>query len=72
MPLCLILSLNCSAKPCLPARAVGPPAVYLQSVPEPKLAGETNADLARLVLELRAALRLANSDKAGLRKWLGP
>ena len=47
-----------------------PPVVLLQEVPEPKMRGKTNADLLNWALELREALRLANSDKAALRKWI--
>jgi hypothetical protein len=46
-----------------------PPTVYLQAVPEPKLTGKTNGDLEQWARNLRAALRLANSDKAGIREW---
>ena len=66
---CLSLLSACSAKPCPPARALRPPAVYLQEAPEPELKGGTNADLAQWALDLRAALRLANSDKRALREW---
>jgi hypothetical protein len=41
----------------------------LQTVPVPKLNGKTNGDLAAWALDLRAALRLANSDKKALQKW---
>ncbi len=47
-----------------------PPAVYLQSVPEPQMRGRNNRDLANWALELRQALRQSNSDKAALRDWL--
>jgi hypothetical protein len=46
-----------------------PPTVYLQNVAEPQFTGRTNADLLGWALEMRKALRLANSDKAALRKW---
>lgn len=46
-----------------------PPAVYLQEVPEPQFHGRTNGDLLNWSLELRQALRQANSDKAALRGW---
>jgi hypothetical protein len=46
-----------------------PPVVYLQEVPEPLLTGPTNKALAEWTAELRAALKLANSDKAALREW---
>jgi len=46
-----------------------PPAVYLQDVPEPKLQGKTNGDLAEWCIALREALRLANHDKSMLREW---
>jgi hypothetical protein len=45
------------------------PVVYLQEMPEPKLQGQTNKELAAHVLELREALRLANSDKKALKDW---
>lgn len=48
-----------------------PPAVLLQEVPAPGLRGRTNADLAEWALELKAALKLANEDKAQLREWAG-
>ena len=67
--LCLALLLTgCGSKPCPPARPTQPPAVLLQDVPEPKFRGKTNADLVAWSLELRQALRLANKDKAELRK----
>ena len=44
--------------------------VYLQDVPEPVLPGKTVADLSQWALDLKAALRLANSDKRALREWL--
>lgn len=47
-----------------------PPAVYLQDVPEPKLAGKANADLADGYIQMRQALRLSNADKKALREWL--
>jgi hypothetical protein len=47
-----------------------PPIVYLQDIPEPQLRGRTNADLAAYVLDLREALRQANSDKKNLRDWM--
>ena len=46
-----------------------PPAVLLLKVPEPRLAGNTNAALLDYSLEMRAALRNANADKAALRTW---
>ncbi len=61
----------CSTK-CPPSRPVMPPVVYLQEVPEPKMRGKTNGDLLAWALELREALRLANSDKAALRQWTNP
>jgi hypothetical protein len=48
---------------------MAPTAVRLQNVPEPKLKGETNGDLAAWALDLRAALRQANADKRALREW---
>jgi hypothetical protein len=47
-----------------------PPVVYLEDVPEPKMRGRTNGDLLAWALELRAAVRLANSDKKALREWV--
>jgi hypothetical protein len=46
-----------------------PPTVYLQDVQEPPLRGRTNGALAAWAIELREALRQANSDKAALREW---
>ncbi|MDR1921535.1 MAG: hypothetical protein LBS31_07320 [Candidatus Adiutrix sp.] len=46
-----------------------PPAVYLQSIPEPKLEGKTNGALAAWAIALREALRQANGDKAALKEW---
>ena len=66
---CLTALSACSARPCPPPRAAQPPVVYLQHVEEPTLAGQTNGDLAQWALDLRAALRLANSDKKALREW---
>jgi hypothetical protein len=43
--------------------------VYLQPIPEPVLTGQTNADLAAYAVELRYALKLANSDKRALQAW---
>jgi hypothetical protein len=54
--------------PCVPA-VVPPPVVYLQDVPEPVFRGTTNADLAQHVLDLRAAVRRSNLDKARLREF---
>ena len=48
---------------------MAPPAVYLQEVPEPRFVGQNNRHLLAWALELREALRLANSDKAALRDW---
>ena len=47
-----------------------PPEVLLLETPEPRLAGNTNAALLDYALELRAALRAANTDKAALRAWV--
>jgi hypothetical protein len=49
---------------------MAPPAVYLQTVPEPELKGGTNADLLDWAINLRKAVRQSNSDKRGLQKWL--
>lgn len=51
-------------------RVSHPPTVYMQEIAEPKLTGKTNADIANYAVELKSALRLANSDKAALRQWL--
>ncbi len=67
--LALTVCLSACGKPCPPARPMRPPAVYLQDVPEPELRGKTNGDLAAWALELRAAVRMGNSDKAALREW---
>lgn len=71
LTLCVLMACStaCSAKPCPPARPMPPPAVLLQEVPEPRLRGRTNGDLLSWSLDLREALRLANSDKAALREW---
>lgn len=71
--LCVLLGCltACSAKPCPPARSMLPPVVLMQEVPEPRLRGRTNGDLLSWSLDLREALRLANSDKAELRRWAG-
>ena len=68
--LCLTLCLTACAAECPPARPMLPPVVYLQAVPEPELSGRTNAALVEWALELRAALRQANSDKEALRAWV--
>ncbi|UQZ90709.1 hypothetical protein C4J81_16460 [Deltaproteobacteria bacterium Smac51] len=62
--------MSACAADCPPARPILPPTVYLQEIPEPQLTGRTNGDLARWALELREALRQANSDKNALRDWL--
>jgi hypothetical protein len=49
---------------------ITPPLVFLQEVPEPKLQGKTNADLALFILALQEALRLSNKDKENLRAWV--
>ena len=40
-------------------------------VPEPELAGDSNRDLVRLVLDTREALRTCNADKAALAAMSG-
>ncbi len=57
------------APDCPPCRPLMPPAVYLQEVPEPQFQGRANRDLAAWALDLKAALRQSNSDKAALRGW---
>jgi hypothetical protein len=42
----------------------------MQEVAEPRLNGNTNAAVAQLIRDLQYALRLANADKAALRRWL--
>jgi len=59
----------CSTK-CPPVRPMSPPVLLLQQVPEPKMRGKTNGDLLNWAIELREALRLANSDKRALQGWL--
>jgi hypothetical protein len=59
---------NCASKT-VDINSCLPPVVYLQPISEPTLAGPTNKALAEWAIELRAALRLANSDKAQLRDW---
>ena len=49
---------------------MSPPVLLLQQVPEPKMRGKTNGDLLNWAIELREALRLANSDKRALQGWL--
>jgi hypothetical protein len=44
--------------------------VYLQDVPEPAMPGKTVGDLTKFAADLRAALRMANADKAALMAWL--
>ena len=69
--LCLTMFLSgCGSKPCPEFKSCSVPVVYLQHVPEPRLNGRTNADLAAWSLNLLRALRQANNDKAGLREWL--
>ena len=46
-----------------------PPAVYLQSVPEPYCAIKTNGDLVDCLVVTRAALKKSNLDKEALREW---
>lgn len=46
-----------------------PPSVYLQQVDEPHFNGRTNSDLLAWALDMRKALRQANSDKNALRQW---
>ncbi|MGL4208288.1 MAG: Rz1-like lysis system protein LysC [Candidatus Adiutrix sp.] len=46
-----------------------PPLIYLQEIPEPQIKTPTNGHMLNWAIELRAALRLANSDKAALRAW---
>lgn len=69
MLICLSLLLTSCAKPCPPPAPMTPPVVYLQEVPEPKFTGRTNADLVYWVIELKAALTKANSDKKAIRDW---
>jgi hypothetical protein len=64
----LTLSLaSCASKPA--ASPCYPPTVYLQEVSEPIMRGNTNNDLILWTLDLREALKLANSDKKALRDW---
>jgi len=58
------------ANTCPAARPIRPPIVYLQTIPEPQFKGKTNADLLAYTLDLRQALRLANSDKQALQEWV--
>lgn len=46
-----------------------PPAVLLQQVAEPRFSGGTNGDLLSWALEMRAALRMVNSDKKAIKDW---
>lgn len=64
-----LFSVGCGKPPCPPPRAMLPPTVYLQDVPEPRMKGRTNGDLLAWALDLRAAVRLANADKKALREW---
>ena len=70
MSCALCLCLTACAK-CPPARPMLPPTVYLQEVEEPKFVGQSNRHLLAWALEMREALRLANSDKKALREWAG-
>jgi hypothetical protein len=68
----VILVLSLALGGCAPAPIAAPcypPVVYLQEIPEPRLQGQTNKALAAHVLDLREALRLANSDKRALKEW---
>ena len=71
--LCLLTFAGCS-NPQVITRTVTiklkPPAVLLLPTPEPQLQGADNAALLDLLLDLRAALRSCNADKAGLREWM--
>lgn len=51
---------------------MSPPAVYLQTAPEPRLKAQTNGNLAPWALELREALRLTNGGKSALREMAKP
>ena len=52
---CLALCLTgCGNKQCPPCRPNLPPAVYLETVPEPRLRGKSNAALAEWAVELVA------------------
>ena len=68
--LALTALLSACSNKCPPARPMTPPVVYLQDVTEPRFSGKTNADLVNWALEVREALRQANSDKAALRQWV--
>ena len=69
--LCLLLCTACSTVTPGPVTTVRltPPSALLRETPEPRLTEATNAGLLDYTLDLRAALRKANADKAALRQW---
>ena len=69
--LCLLGCAACSTVTPGPVTTVRltPPSALLLETPEPRLAEPTNAGLLDYALDLRAALRKANADKAALREW---
>lgn len=73
MILCLMLCCACSTRERVvrqvEVRRLTPPALLLRETPTPVWRGNTNRDLLNFTLELRAALRNANADKAALRGW---
>lgn len=70
--LCLMTCSGCSAVKIVrqvETLKLAPPAPLLRETATPVLRGNTNRDLLNFALELRAALREANADKAALREW---
>lgn len=70
--LCLPLCVACSRVEYVPvAQELALPEHLTRPVPEPELAGDSNRDLVRLVLDTREALRTCNADKAALAAMSG-
>lgn len=70
--LCLLMFSGCSGAKIVrqvDTVKLTPPALLMRETATPALHGNTNRDLLNFVLELRAALREANADKAALREW---
>lgn len=67
----MLLSLAaCSTPSQLPPTPQAKPSPeWLEPVPEPKLAGRSNGDLAAWALALREALREANSNLGAVKRW---
>jgi hypothetical protein len=52
------------------ATPIYPPLVYLEPVPEPKLKGKTNNDLAKYIFSLRTAIAEGNHHKLKIQQWI--